>query len=411
MSATSVSASRTHLFSSRSFRQYFIGQSFSLIGDGFRTLAIPLLVFHLTGSALSTGLSYACELAPFGMFSLIGGSLADRYDRRTLMIAADAVRFGVMAGFAALFALHLLTIAMLYGGLIVISIAAAIFLGGQTSSIPFLLGKDRGTEAVAALSGAENVSNLITPIAGGAMFSVFGPLPALIVNAATYAISQLSLSRIPSLGPAEPAGLPSVRHIVDDVAVGFRILFSDATMRACAIAGFFINFLGFGMYAVLIPYLKVDFHASDPQVGLFMGITAFGAVAGSAFSSRYATRWPFGPALAIAYVVDAAIFAAVPVARNMWVVAAFWALANAGWQFEVAQIIGFRLRVTPEEYVGRLFGAVRVFVLCGIAPAVVCIGYLSDRYGAHAAISAIALAYLVVAIVAALSPAVRSERR
>jgi len=154
MSVTSVSAGRTHIFSSRSFRQYFIGQSFSLLGDGFRTLAIPLLVFHLTGSALSTGLSYACELAPFALFSVIGGSLADRYDRRTLMIAADAVRFAVMGGFAVLFALHLLTIAILYGGLIVISIAAAIFLGGQTSSIPFLLGKDRGTEAAAALSGA-----------------------------------------------------------------------------------------------------------------------------------------------------------------------------------------------------------------------------------------------------------------
>jgi MFS family permease len=411
MSATSVSATRTHIFSSRSFRQYFIGQSFSLIGDGFRTLAIPLLVFHLTGSALSTGLSYACEFAPFAICSLIAGSLADRYDRRTLMIAADAVRFAVMAGFAALFTLHLLTIAMLYGGLILMSIAAAVFLGGQTSSIPFLLGKDRGTEATAALSGAENVSNLITPIAGGAMFSLFGPLPALIVNAATYAISQFSLSRIPSLGPQEPAGLPSLRHIVDDVATGFRLLFSDVTMRQVAIAGFFINFLGFGMYAVLIPYLKVDFHATDPQVGLFMGITALGAVAGSAFSSRYATRWPFGVALAVAYVIDAVAFAAVPLAPTMWIAAAFWGLANAGWQFEVAQIIGFRLRVTPEEYVGRVFGAIRVFVLCGIAPAVISIGYLSDRYGAHAAITAIALAYLIVAIVAARSPALRNERR
>jgi len=411
MSVTSVSAGRTHIFSSRSFRQYFIGQSFSLLGDGFRTLAIPLLVFHLTGSALSTGLSYACELAPFALFSVIGGSLADRYDRRTLMIAADAIRFAVMGGFAVLFALHLLTIAILYGGLIVISIAAAIFLGGQTSSIPFLLGKDRGTEAAAALSGAENVSNLVTPVAGGAMFSVFGPLPALLVNAATYAISQYSLSRIPSLGPAQPSGIPTFAHIRDDLAAGFRILFADRAMRACAVAGFFINFLGFGMYAVLIPFLKHDFAASDPQVGLFMGVAAAGAVCGSVFSSRFATRWPFGPALAIALVLDALVFAAIPFAHSMWGVAALWAVVNARWQFEVAQIIGFRLRVTPEDYVGRLFGAVRLFVLCGIAPGVVAIGYSADRFGPHGTIGIIAVLYLIVVIVAALSPAIRTERR
>jgi len=162
------------------------------------------------------------------------------------------------------------------------------------------------------------------------MFSVFGPLPALLVNAATYAISQYSLSRIPSLGPAQPSGIPTFAHIRDDLSAGFRILFADRAMRACAVAGFFINFLGFGMYAVLIPFLKHDFAASDPQVGLFMGVAAAGAVCGSVFSSRFATRWPFGPALAIALVLDALVFAAIPFAHSMWSVAALWAVVKPG---------------------------------------------------------------------------------
>ena len=60
---------------------------------------IPLLVFHLTGSAVSLGLTFAFELLPFALFSLLGGSLADRLNRRTLMLAADAVRFVIMALF------------------------------------------------------------------------------------------------------------------------------------------------------------------------------------------------------------------------------------------------------------------------------------------------------------------------
>ncbi|MBV9269715.1 MAG: MFS transporter, partial [Candidatus Eremiobacteraeota bacterium] len=328
-----------------------------------------------------------------------------------MMIVADAVRCAVLIAFAVLYAAHALSLGMLYGGLVVVSIAAAAFLGGQASSIPYLLGKERGTEAAAALSGAENVSNLVTPVVGGAIFSLFGPLPALAINAVTYAASQVSLSRIPSLGPESPAGMPRVAHIIDDVGIGFRILFADRAMRAVTFAGFFINLLGFGMYTVLVPLLKHDFAATDTQVGIFMGVAAVGAVGGSLFASRFATRWPFGAALAVAFVVDASFFALIPFAHNMWGVAVLWATANAGWQFEVAQIIGFRLRATPEEYVGRLFGAVRILVLCGIGPGVPIVGYLADHFSPHTAISVLAAAYLVVAVVAALTPAIRTERR
>ena len=88
------------VFRNRSFRLFFAGQAFGYVGDGLRLIAIPLLVYHLTGSALSTGITYALELGPFALFGLVGGSLADRLDRRTVMIVCDVVRFAVLAAFA-----------------------------------------------------------------------------------------------------------------------------------------------------------------------------------------------------------------------------------------------------------------------------------------------------------------------
>jgi MFS family permease len=407
----STSLAARGVFGSRSFRQYYAGQTLSLIGDGLRTLAVPLLVYRLTGSALSTGVSYICEIAPFALFGLIGGSLADRMDRRTLMIGADAIRCTIMALFALLFAHHVLSIGMLYGGLVLMAICAAIFMGGQASSIPFLVGSERGTQAAAALSMAENTSNLITPIAGGALFSIFGPLPALIVNAVTYFASQLSLARIPTLGPDETGGIPSARHIVDDVRLGFRFMMSDPGMRAQAYASLVLNVFGFGGYSVLIPFLKRGFHATDPQVGIFLGISAAGAICGSIVAAKFANRWPFGRALAIAYAVDALIFVPVVLAKNMWVAGVFWAFANACGQFEIAQIVGFRLRVTPPELVGRVFGAVRLFVLCGMAPGIVAFGWIADRFSPYAAMVVAAVGYLAIAFVAIASPAIREERR
>jgi MFS family permease len=106
------------IFSSRSFRLFFIGQTLSLLGDGFRLLAIPLLVYKLTHSALSTGLSYFFELAPFALFGLVAGSLADRLNRRSLMLISNAVRFSVMIAFAVLYALRVLSVQEIYGGLV-----------------------------------------------------------------------------------------------------------------------------------------------------------------------------------------------------------------------------------------------------------------------------------------------------
>jgi MFS family permease len=399
------------IFASRAFRQYFVGQSFSLLGDGLRTLAVPLLAYHLTHSALSTGAAFICEIAPFSLFSLIGGSLADRVDRRKLMMGCDAIRFTVMAFFAVAYWQHALTLPMIYGGLVVISICAAAFLGGQSSSIPYLLGRERSTEAIAVLIASENASNLVTPVIGGAVFAFFGPLPALIINALTYLASQVSLALIPSLGPDAVQGVPSPRHLAGDVALGFGQLWSDAGMRAQALAGFSFNFFGFGCYAILIPFLKKGFGASDQIVGIFFGISAAGAVIGAWFASRFARRWPFGRALTVAYLLDALTFLPVVLVGNVWLVAVFWAASNTIANFEIAQIIGFRLRVTPEHMIGRVMGAVRLFVLSGMAPGVLIFGWVADTRSPLAAMWIACLGYVIIALAALMTPAIRNEVR
>ncbi len=399
------------IFASRQFRRYFAGQSLSFVGDGLRMLAVPLLAYHLTHSALSTGTALICEVAPFSLFALVGGSLADRVDRRKLMIGCDAVRFVVMSFFAVAYALGVLTLPMIYGGLVIISICAAGFLGGQSSSIPYLLGREQSTKAIAMLIAAESTSNLVTPAIGGALFAYLGPLPALTINALTYLASQLSLVMIPSLGPDRISGLPTLRHLADDVALGYRALWADAGMRAQAFVAFTLNIFGFGCYAILIPFLKKGFDASDQQVGIFFGISGLGAILGASAAARYAERWPLGRALVLAYLLDASLFIPVVLVSNIWLAAFFWSTSNALVNFEIAQIIGFRMRVTPEHMVGRLMGAVRLLVLAGMAPSVLFFGWVADHRSPHAAMSIACIGAAVVAIAALLTPAIRNESR
>jgi MFS family permease len=399
------------IFAERGFAYYFGGQCLSYLGDGLRTLAIPLLVFHLTGSALSTGITYALEILPFALVGLVGGSLADRTDRRRLMIACDFIRFAIMALFSIAYARGALTLPLLYAGIVVLSAAAAVFMGGQASSIPFLVGKARSSRAVAALVAAEQTSNFITPPIGGAIFAAAGALPALVVNACTYLVSQLSLFAVPTLGPEAPVAWPHVRVIMRDVREGFRFLAADAAMTAVTLTSLGLNFFGMMGFAITIPYLKTVFGAGDALVGLTYGGVAIGSVIGALVAGRFGPHWHFGRALCAAYVLDAVLYLPVLFAQNVLTVVVFFGLSSIAGSFQVTQIVGWRLRIVPGEMVGSVFGAVRLVVLIGMVPGALIGGYLAQVYGPRAGIIVSGIGFLMIALYAIFARAIREEHR
>ncbi|MBD5634356.1 MAG: MFS transporter [Candidatus Eremiobacteraeota bacterium] len=399
------------MFRNRSFSLFYAGQAFSYVGDGLRLVAIPLLIYHLTGSALSVGVTYALELGPFAIFGLVGGSLADRLDRRTLMIACDFIRFSIMTLFAVGYARGFLTVGFVYGGIVAISIAAAIFLGAQATSIPFLIGKERATQAVSALMAAEQTSQTILPPIGGAMFALVGPLPALALNALTYAISQGSLAAIDTLGPERPSGAPSFAQILRDAGKGFDFMWSDPALRAISFMSLVLNFFGLMTGAVFIPFLKHDFGASDTVVGYALGIGAIGAVAGSYLAGRIPSSWPFGRVLLCAYAIDGLMFVPVMFAHSLVVAMIFLTITNACFLFEIGQVVGWRMRVIPEELVGRVFGAVRLVARIGTVPGASIGGALADRYGPRLSIVVSGIGYLALALILPAIGSVRRERR
>jgi MFS family permease len=396
-------------FRSSAFRRYYAGQALSYLGDGLRTLAIPLLVFHLTGSAVSLGVTFALELVPFALFSLLGGSLADRLDRRRLMLIADAVRFAIMLFFALALWRGVLTLPLLYTGVVLLAICAAIFLGAQASSIPYLLGKDRAKSAVAALSATEQGVNLIAPPLGGAIFGLVGALPALAVNAGTYLCSQLSIASVPTFGPDDPGGFPPLADIGRDIRAGFSFVMRDGVMRTLTLNATLLNMVGIFGFVAMIPYLKREFGATDQIVGIAFGCFALGSLCGALVAGR--THWPFGRALIIAYVGDALAWMPTIWAPSIWIAVASVTVCAAFGAYEITTIVAWRMRVIPDDMVGRVFGVIRLLVLIGMFPGSVLGGVLTDRLGPRMVMGISGAAFLLLAITLAFSRSVRAERR
>lgn len=397
------------VFAERDFRLFYFGQAASYLGDGLRTIAIPLLVFQLTGSALNVGLTYALEFFPFGVFSLIGGSLADRLNRKRLMIACDAVRFIIIGSFAVTYHFGVLSLPLLYVGIALHAICGAIFNGGQASSIPYVVGKARATHAVALLQGTEQAVNTIAPPLGGAIFGLIGPLPALIVNATTYLASQLSLTVVHDLGPDQPGGFPNLREMAHDIATGFRFLWADRVMRLLSISSCLGNMIGMMGYVALVPFVKRDLGGSYADVGFVFGAMGFGSVLGAALATR--VPLPFGKITIATWIVSTLTWAPLVWTHSLILTMLTLALSSFASGVNIAHIIGWRMRVSPGEIVGRVFGAVRLVVLVGTLPGAIAGGMVADRYGARVSEDIAIAGFVAISIWLASSRALREERR
>jgi MFS family permease len=404
-----VTARPASVFRSSAFSRFYAGQALSYLGDGLRTLAIPMLVFRLTNSATALGWTWGLELLPYAFVSLIAGSLGDRVDRRRLMITCDALRFTVMALFTVLFATGHLTLWMIYTGVLVLAIGGSIFLGAQTPSIPYLLGKDRVKGAVAVLSATEQGVNLVAPPIGGVLFALVGPLPALIVNAITYLTSQLAIASVRTFGPDYPGALPSWREVAGDVAAGWRFLCADKAMLRLSIASCCFNFIGSVGFVALIPYFKRAFGAGDHVVGLAFGCFAAGAAVGAYLAGR--THWAFGPAVIVAYLLDGVGWLPLPWTHSLAVAIGGVAFSSLASGYVITTIVSWRLRVIPEQLVGRVFGVVRLVVLIGILPGSVLGGWFGDHIGVRMTMLISAVGYFAFTSVLVFSRTVRAERR
>jgi predicted MFS family arabinose efflux permease len=302
-----------------------------------------------------------------------------------------------------------LTLPLLYTGVVLLSICAAIFLGAQASSIPYLLGKDRAKAAVAALVATEQGVNLIAPPLGGAIFGLVGALPALAINAVTYLTSQLSIASVASFGPERPGGFPPLAVIARDVRAGFGFVMGDRTMRTLTFSSTAINTVAIFGFVAMIPFLKHEFGAGDQTVGLAFGCFSLGSVAGSLIAGR--THWPFGRALVIVYVLDALCWLPIIWTHSLVVAVGSVTLCAACGAYEITSIVGWRMRVIPEDMIGRVFGVIRLLVLIGMVPGSILGGVIADHWGTRAVMALSGGLFLLLALSLAGSRAVLSERR
>jgi MFS family permease len=281
MDATAVAPSRARVlqaFRSRNFRLLWTGQAISLLGDTAFVVALGWRTFTLTGSA--TSLSLVLMLQGVGLLStvLVGGALADRYDRRTLMLVSDAARFFVIGALAVIDATGHLSL----GSLLVIGfvegLATGFFTPALGGMIPLIVEEPSLSSANALLGMARQASLLIGPAVASILYGVAGSTVVFAFNAVSYLASFAFVYATRPRSAERSPGKGTFREIGAGIRYVMGIPWLWVTISLFA----FVLMFQWAPIQVLTPKLMRDqFHLGVGAYGLVFSLLGAGMLIGS----------------------------------------------------------------------------------------------------------------------------------
>ena len=353
----------------RNFTLLILGQASSLLGNGALRFAVSMYVLDATGSAGTFSLIVALSMLPMIVLSPLGGVLADRADRRRIMVALDA-----LSGLTVL--LGALTMA-LGGGvaavgvlLMALSVLGAFESPTVQACVPQMLSGENVLRGNAAVSQVQAVTSLVTPFLGAAAYSAFGLGSVMLAAAACFFLTAL-LECFIRLGytprGAKGGVLPTVR---DDLAESARFLRREQpdVLKLLLLSGAASMFLS-GVMVVGYPYLvRTTLGLSSAHYGVAesaAGVAAIlGSVAAGFMSVRGAAWMRRMLGMSGVAVLVAGVGFALGLGAEFVVLVAAFSLANMACSaFSVCAMTAIQRR-TPESLTGKVMAFVYTLSLC-----------------------------------------------
>ena len=389
----------------RDFRLLFIGQVTSNVGDACYAVALPWYVLATHGGAVLLGTVLAAYGIPRTALIAFGGYASDRWRPQTVMLLTDVTRALVIGALALAAALGPARAEVLVPLAIVIGAGEGLFLPGSFSIVPSLLsGDDLGPGNALASSGTQ-LATLIGPAVGGALVAIAGPSFAFALDAATFAVSALTLYAMRAPGPAttKPAGADGTADAAAP-APNLRTLFrTQRILSIILLVNIAANLGSGGLDGVALPALAHGpLNAGATGYGVILAAFGGGALLGTILVGQVGRLQRPVVVGSLAYLVEALCIGVAPYLGSVaGVSAAMVGLGVANGFANVLTITAFQ-RWAPPGTLGRLTGLL-MLTSFGIFPLSVAIAAIFVRDLGPAPFFLFAAATLAAAILAGLT--------
>jgi MFS family permease len=370
----------------RSFRQVWLGQVVSQMGDWFDTIALYTIILNLTGSGRAIGLLMVARFVPSFVFGSLSGVVADRFSRRSIMIVSDLLRAVVVLGFLfvrradQLWLIYLLTVLQL--GL------STFFEPAKTAVIPSIVSDRELVSANAISSVTWSAMLTIGAAIGGVVTGWFGTDVAFILDALTYLISAALIAsvRLPKRTPRQKSKLTISRALgISETIEGARYVKRRPRVLALLLVKPAWG-LGGGILTLLAVFGEKIFpvgKSAATGIGVLFAARGIGTAVGPIVARRISGegKQRMQVSIGIAFLIGGAFYTAFGMATSFIVALIALGLAHTGgsilWVFSTVLL----QRGVKDSFRGRVFAAELALLTLTMAVSNYATGELLDRFG------------------------------
>jgi MFS family permease len=413
MSAYEALAGRIRLLAPlrhRDFRLLWIGSSVSMVGDGIYLVAIAWQVYTLDADPAAFAIVALSSTLPQVLLLVPAGLLADRFDRRHVMIVADLLRTMVLVGVATLAFTGRASVGLLAGLSVLFGVGDALFLPSSTAIVPALVPQHELVQANALDQFTGPIAaTLLGPFLGGVLTGFTDMGWAFAADAATFAFSALMLTLMSHRRVPVDTPTSLLTDLREGLAFVRRTRWFWVSLAATAVA--ILCTAGAG--EALIPFLvKVDLHGSAVTLGLVYAISGLAAMATAAVLAQR-SGLPRRPITGyyLAWVIGDAGLLAMGLVANVWQLV----LAGVVYQacFAAVNVLWFSVeyKLVPAEILGRVSSLDWMIVLAGLPLSFALVGPAAAAFGARATLVGAGALGIVAMIVPLFVPGALDPER
>lgn len=411
------------LFRNRDFLWVWTGESISLLGSEISVLALPSLAVLAFGEgAMGVGLLVALQWLPFVVLAPVLGVFTDRMLRRTLMQVSNLARFVILGSLPFAWILDGLTIQHVYIVALLKGVFDVIYQLAYQAYLPQLVAREDLIDGNAKTQLSRSLAVVFGRSVGGGLVSLLGAARAIGVDALSYLISSLALSRVRTPEPEMSQAQRGVDAALVDFRSGVKMTFGNRLLRSLSLMAMCGNLAVSMVLAMVIVYSYQNLGFSAGQVGLALGVGGAPVLVGAILSRRLNEKFGMGRTLILTHALLVVAFLLLPLADTVpavWtafvVVVIAQGIASFGTPIANVGIMTLIQKATPPQAMGRVGGVALPFVwganaagpLLGAAIAAG-LGVVVSFYAA-AALAALAIVWIFVGSIQRLTDDVPEE--
>ena len=352
-----------HLLRQPNFRALFIGQAVSNWGDRMLNVALAFAVLELGGDAADVGVVLAARMLPLVLSLLAGGVVADRVDRRRLLLTTQAIVGGLSLLLAVLTSLEIVTVWQIMTIAFLSASVMSFDMPARQAMVPDLVGKDRLMNAVGLNSAAFSGAAVIGPSLAGVLIGANGVAGCFYLNAVSFlaTIAALLVIRAPGKGGAKRGAMwdkltEGLRYIR-----GHRVVF--ALFALVAVPSLFGR-----PYQQLMPVFARDVLGGGPRLyGLLMAASGAGALLGALATASLGAFGRKGPILIGSTVAFGLALIGFALSGHIAPSLGLLVLAGGGSTLYMGAVNTLLQTTVPDEFRGRIM-SVYSLILGGFMP-------------------------------------------